>query len=224
MCFLRYCVYLNCSVFLLILRLLLRRSRRDKCAIIVELVILLSDHEAGIAMSWILIHSFFLLFAAHNIIRILVLPIRHFRYKFKVILIFLTPTNIEWDLSTNVVIIDINIVCFGWILEWICLHHSFILSFCNVQLEALVDVLDICDFFEEIIDEVLFFLGSCIEHIHLLTRARVMIMISWNSTALNLHPLNICTLPSFIWPRLLVKNVVLGEWGSEQDRLAPSIL
>ena len=126
----------------------------------------------------------------------LVRPI-NFRYKLEVIF---SLTNIKLYLGTYPVIADVNLVCFSWILVWICFHHSFILSFCDIQLESLVDVLNVCDLFKEIIYEVLFFLRGCIEHINLLTRASV--KISWNPAAFNLHPWVICTLPSFVASRL----------------------
>ena len=154
--------------------LFLRLAGRDKCTVFV--ILWLGDHETR---SWVFIHSISLLSLGFWL-GIL------FWHKFEIIL-----HNSDLSLlSRHVIVID-----FYLIVEWICLHNRFILLLSNIQLKALVNVLNVCHLFQEIVDKVLLLLGCGINHIHSLSRARI--HISGHSLRLYLHPR--CTLLCYVW-------------------------
>ena len=155
--------------------LFLRLACRDKCTVFV--ILRLGDHETR---SWIFIHSISRLSLGFWL-GIL------FWHKFEIIL---HDSDLSL-LSRHVIVIDLHLV-----IKWICFHNCFILLFGNIQLKALVNVLNVCHLFQEIVDKVLLLLRCGIDHIHSLSRARIHI-ISGHSLRLYLHPS--CTLLCYVW-------------------------
>ena len=154
--------------------LFLGLAGRDKCTVFV--ILWLGDHETR---SWVFIDSISQLSLGFWFSII-------FWHKFEIIL---HDRDLSL-LSRHVIVIDFDLV-----IKWICLHNRFILLFSNIQLKALVNVLNVCHLFQEIVDKVLLLLRCGIDHVHSLSRARI--HISGDSLRLYLHPS--CTLLCYVW-------------------------
>ena len=144
---------LNCLLNLPIL--FLRLARCDKCTVFV--ILRLGDHETR---SWVFIHSFSL-----NSFHVLLLGTwLLLRHKFKIILNNSDLSLLGW----NVVVVDFNLV-----IQWVSLHDCFILTFSNIQLKSLINVLNVCYIFQEVVHKVLVLLAGGIDHIQSLSWASV---------------------------------------------------